>query len=442
MLTIETTADFAAEKEYCFHVLFREMLGAEYEVIWKEQADYTVRLPNGNVLIIQDHFFYKTEEGNYRNPQNLPEAVKVISYNNLEIIHLYGNPFVEMDQNAQQHSIRCGSDLFAATFFMLTRWEESATAERDRHGRFPASEAAAVRFGFLDRPVVNEWADLLYEMLVQLGWKQPRPPRRFKLSVSCDVDHPRLWWSVSDRFKTLAGSLFVRGNVKEFSYWLRRYIFRAGDPYDVFEEWMDILDACGLKAHFNFLGERAPSSDCYYPLRHPFVRKTVAKLAKRGQSIGFHPSYEAFENAGLFLRELNSVRDISPVPVTTGRQHYLRFEAPDTWNVWENTGMTWDSTLGYSEADGFRCGICHDFPVFDIVQRKMLNLREKPLIAMDVTLAQYRKYTPEAALEKLQALKHTVRKHQGEFVFLWHNSSWNTYFWEPWKKVFLEFISS
>ena len=104
--------------------------------------------------------------------------------------------------------------------------------------------------------------------------------------------------------------------------------------------------------------------------------------------------------------------------------------------------MDWDSTAGYSEIEGFRCGICHDFPVFDFLERKMLHLREKPLIAMDVTLAHYQRYSSVEATEQLLKLRRQVEKHQGEFVLLWHNSSWNTYFWAPWKEVFLRFIAT
>jgi hypothetical protein len=110
--------------------------------------------------------------------------------------------------------------------------------------------------------------------------------------------------------------------------------------------------------------------------------------------------------------------------------------------MWESSGLSEDSTLGYPEFEGFRCGICHDFPVFDTRQRKMLHLREKPLIAMDVTLAQYRKYSAEQASESLLQLRQKVEKHQGDFTLLWHNSSWNTPFWEDWKTVFRSFIAS
>ena len=85
--------------------------------------------------------------------------------------------------------------------------------------------------------------------------------------------------------------------------------------------------------------------------------------------------------------------------------------------------MHWDSSLGYAEAEGFCCGICYDFPVYDVVSRKKLTLREKPLILMDVTLTQYRGYTTEQAQAVWQQLATQVKKYNGEFVVLWHNST-------------------
>jgi hypothetical protein len=99
-----------------------------------------------------------------------------------------------------------------------------------------------------------------------------------------------------------------------------------------------------------------------------------------------------------------------------------------------------DSTLGYPEAEGFRCGMCCDYPVFDLENNTMLALREQPLVVMDVTLALYRQYTPEQAAERIHALQQTVQQHRGDFTLLWHNSSWNTPFWEPWKPVFLNIL--
>jgi len=204
---------------------------------------------------------------------------------------------------------------------------------------------------------------------------------------------------------------------------------------------MAISEKNGLISHFNFLGERPKTADCYYSLHHPFVRNLFQKITARGHVIGFHPSREAHADPAVFEKELQSLRAVSPQAVDSGRQHFLCFSAPETWRRWAGAGMRLDSTLGYPEAEGFRCGICCEFPVFDFLSRRELPLREKPLLAMDVTLAHYRKYTPEQASGRLNLLNDQVKKHRGEFVLLWHNSSWNTYFWAPWKRVYSDFVA-
>ncbi len=446
MLVIETSPRFQPEKEYCFRVLFGELLELDYRVVYTPEAkNYLLRLPNGAVIRIEDDFFARFPEDEtatsaYLQPQYAIPGTSIFTspFDPSElIVCIYGKPDIRIDNEG----ITCGVDLFASSFFMLARWEEYVLPDRDRHGRFPAEKSLAFRKEFLSRPVVNEYAALLATMFARLSWEPPKPRRRFKMTVSCDVDHPRLWWTVADRIRTLGGCIFRRGDLPEAGFWLRKHIFQKKDPYDVFDDWLDFYEKNGLVGHFNFLGKRPASSNCWYPLEHPFVVNLIHKIAGRGHVIGFHPSYEAFENPQFFREELSSLRAVSPAPVTTGRQHYLRFAAPRTWQMWDDAGMDWDSTAGYPDMEGFRCGICNDFPVFNFLTRKTLRLREKPLIAMDATLAQYRNYSRETAFGHLQQLRSEAKKHAGEFVLLWHNSSWNTYFWAPWQEAYLDFIS-
>lgn len=442
MLSIYTAPRHLAEKEYVFHILFREILGLPFEIVPEAGSlHYQLRLPNGAALTVEDHFFGQLPEAGYLKPENIPAAAVRLPhpFDPGEILAgVYGLPVFTIEN---QH-FTCGIDLFASAFFMLTRWEEYVHTERDRHGRFPAEAAWAFQHDLLDRPLVNEYAELLWQSLCRLGWEGPRKTQPFRLHLSHDVDHPLLWWSAAGRLRTLAGSLWQRRSLREAGWWLQGPLLAARDPYDIFDEWMDFSEQYGLVSHFNFLGRRPVYADCYYPLDHPFVQQLIKKIQGRGHVVGFHPSREAFASPAVFAKELASVRDVAAAPVRSGRQHYLCFAAPHTWQQWADAGMEWDSTLGYPEAEGFRCGICHDFPVFNFLSRRTLALREKPLLAMDVTLAQYRQYSPGQALERLQHLRRQTEKYGGEFVLLWHNSSWNTYFWAPWQEIYKEFVKA
>ena len=439
MITIHTTPAFSAEKQYVFQVLLHEWLGVPFECRFSNEAThYRLVLPNGAVLLLEDHFFQHLPESGYLHPEQVPEQAATCPnpFDNSPLTIIFGRPEFSWAENQGV----CGIDLVASAFFMLSRWEERARPERDQHGRFPAAASLAVRSGFLERPVVHEWAALLRQMLEKLGYHPTPPARTFRLAISCDVDHPRLWWSAADRIKTLGGALLKRRSLPEVADLLRERVFQKKDPYDVFDLWFNIFAQHHLTVQFNFLGKRAPDSDCWYPLEHPFVLQLLQKIQHAGHQIGFHPSYESFGNQAMFEQELASLETAAGIQIHSGRQHYLRFANPDTWRAWEQAGLRIDSTLGYPEAEGFRCGVCVDFPVFDVISRKMLQLRESPLIAMDVTLAIYQRYTPEQGIERLQMLRKAVERHQGDFTLLWHNSSWNMPFWAPWKSVFYEIV--
>lgn len=411
-LTVFVSPHRLAEKRYVLNWILGERLNISF--VLKEEATcsgYRFELPNGRTLFCEDHFFSAFAEDYKAAPLPRP-----FLFENCTV--LYGVPEITSDLG----HLRIGADIFASTFFMLTRWEEYVQPQRDEHGRFPAEASTAVREGFLRRPVVDEYTNLLWQFLLDAGWTGQRPETAFHEWYTCDVDHPRLWWSAAGRLRTLAGSLLRRQNLREWRHWLEGPIWSKTDPYDVFEKWMDWAEAQNVTWCFNFLGDRNQHSDCWYPLRHPFTLNLIREMEDRGHTIGFHPSYEAFDHHEVFLHELRSLQQVVRQPIRGGRHHYLRFAAPFTWKKWADAGLSWDSTVGFAELPGFRCGTCHSFPVFDFLSGTTLPLREHPLIAMDITYSLYLGFSKDAALEDLDELRSQVRHHAGELVLLMHNS--------------------
>src|ERR1700719_3865450 len=50
-------------------------------------------------------------------------------------------------------------DIFAASFFLLSRYEEYLLFQPDRYGRFPFQESLAFKENFLNVPLVNYWLE-------------------------------------------------------------------------------------------------------------------------------------------------------------------------------------------------------------------------------------------------------------------------------------------
>ena len=63
-----------------------------------------------------------------------------------------------------QYSV-LGTPFCLPQIILLSRWEETVLTGRDAHGRLPFSDSVAHRQGFLDRPLVDEYALILREWL-------------------------------------------------------------------------------------------------------------------------------------------------------------------------------------------------------------------------------------------------------------------------------------
>ena len=126
-----------------------------------------------------------------------------------------------------------------------------------------------------------------------------------------------------------------------------------------------------------------------------------------------------------------------------GRQHYLRWKTPNTWEILEQAGLKYDTSLSFADHEGFRCGICLPYKPFDVVENRVLDIWELPLTVMDGSLFNYQSLFPEEGFQRIKALIDTIKKYNGVFVLLWHNSSFDELRLPGWTEVYektLEYI--
>jgi len=329
-------------------------------------------------------------------------------------------------------------DILGLVYWMLTRVEEIGRTDLDSHERFPATSSHAYKHGYLDRPVVDEWLDLLGQV-IQRQWPRIILKRHeFKIRVSHDVDQPSLYafkpWKQIGRM--MAGHLLKRGDPRAFvnAFYVKsatqdRLIKK--DPYNTFDWLMDVSESNGLKSTFYFIcGKTEPCKDPDYELGHPVIRNLLQHIHQRGHEIGLHPSYNTFNNPVALKNEADQLRSIckqEKIQQTEwgGRMHYLRWRQPITMRAWAEAGMDYDSTLGYADQAGFRCGTSYEYQAFDAERQEQLKLRIRPLIAMECTIIGNRYMglgTGCKAKKKFLNLKEKCKRVNGNFCLLWHNS--------------------
>ncbi|GGA33436.1 polysaccharide deacetylase family protein [Paenibacillus physcomitrellae] len=331
----------------------------------------------------------------------------------------------------------CGIDLFGGSFFMLTRYEELADPSgRDEHDRSAAAGSVAARAGFLNRPIVNEYAELLWAALHCLWPGLQRRPRRLRLRISHDVDVPYLMLrrSRSSVLKESLADLIRRRSLEPALRKARAVLHRAGnykaDPFNRFDWLMSLSETAGVQSSFYFITEdTAPGMDGNYTMEDPEIRSLLREIHLRGHRIGLHPGYETYLYPERIARQFGLLREAAEAAgirqdVWGGRQHYLRWRAPDTWQHWEAAGLDYDSTLSYADQAGFRCGTCYEYPVFNLRTRQMLHLRERPLIVMEQSILQpeYMGLRGQAAVQAMRHYFEQCAAYEGDFTLLWHNS--------------------
>jgi hypothetical protein len=439
-MIINIPNNFLSEREYIISMLFNEFLGLECKVNVSDIKDYEIILENKNKLIIKDHFFSKFHDGlYYLDKRNIPAKVKFLKNQFIvenDIPVIYANDELKVSEN----KIICGIDIFSSSFFMLTRWEEYVNKTRDIHNRFPAYASLVYKNNFLDRPIVSEYVEILWNMLRFLGINQKRKERKFELILTHDVDSLYKWKCWKQVFRTIGGDVLKRKDLKlaisRINEYLRIKSGKQKDPFDTFDYLMEKSELTRVKSHFYFMTGGVTKYDNNYKIDEavPLIRK----IKSRGHIVGFHGSYNSYNNPEQWKKGKGLLEEISQCKVREGRQHYLRFEIPTTWQICEDNKMEIDSTLTYTDREGFRCGTGDEFPVFNILTRKRLNLKERSLIIMDSTIQDpnYRGFSSSKGFEIIKYYIEIAKKYKSKITLLWHNSSFDPSVWAGWKEVY------
>ena len=211
-------------------------------------------------------------------------------------------------------------DIFSASFYLLSRYEEYLPYEADKYGRYPHTDSLAYKEGFLDIPLVNLWMRELRNKLKKLfpNSQFPIPNPQFRFIPTYDLDiayaylHQPIWKNVAGFYRDLLLGKFEevveRGNV---------YSGRRNDPFDVFD-WIDGLhERYQLKPVYFFLTIiKRGEYDKNLSSRSKALQKLYERLAVKYVS-GLHPSWQSGTDEWLLEKEVEVLQEIIQKPITS-----------------------------------------------------------------------------------------------------------------------------
>lgn len=332
-------------------------------------------------------------------------------------------------------------DLIASMFFMLSRLEEYNSRISDRHGRYPYSESAACRHEFIDLPIVDFYVKLLKYWLEALTQEKIPDRHQFRISLSHDIDYISLFRPALKGIATLAkDALKFKMNHLRDDFGILFNSYRKDPYFSGIKLLAERSAEFGFSSTFNIMATSPSIYDAGYSLTSPIAREMLGLLANKGHQIGLHASYLSFGNPDRITKEKFELEKLTKGQVDIIRSHYLRLKTPESWKTWQTAGFKRDTSYGFSEHEGFKCGTCFPYQTFDIAEDKPLDLIEEPLIVMDTTLKSYRMLALPKAKEAIIRLAGICKFVGGNFAFLWHNTSFFRD-WQDWGKAYPEILS-
>jgi hypothetical protein len=328
-------------------------------------------------------------------------------------------------------------DIFAASFYLISRYEEYLPHVQDEHERFPADESIAYKNKFLEKPVIDIWA---YKFLESLKVKFPDyeyKSRTFKQISTVDVDAA---FAYTNRgiVRTIGG---IINDVLHFRFknlWNRvlTLLKFKPDPFNTFDRIIRLKKTRKIDTKFFFAVGDYTTFDkniSYRNMKFQSLIKSVSDYAK----VGIHPSYFTIGDVEKMKKEKNRLENITNSTITFSRQHYLRVKIPETYQNLIDLDIKEDYTMGYAKYPGFRASTCTPFYFYDLDFEIQTPLKIVPFAFMDTTLKGYMGLSSKESLAKILELKQAVVQVNGTFVSLIHNETLSGINgWEGWRDVY------
>lgn len=425
-IIIQSPHNCFRESKYVWSYLIEDVLGWNMDIASIE-GDYHILQVGSKTLHFRNTFFTTDDLGSLLTKDNIPKNLSrekiIISGRAYNISSVYGLPII----HKRQGNLFCDFDIVASTFFMLSRWEERHIL-RDEHDRPKASASLLGKSELLLVPIVNEYIEILETLLVECGWKQEKRKSVFRICPTHDIDHLYLSNATLDLARKIAFSTVKEPSLIDIMY--KAASLGGKDLYDRYDDLMDEADKIDVKAVFYFLMSDDTQYDYKKLPKTKEYKSVIEKILSRGHEVGIHPSY-ATTNLN---KEIILLKESGATHVAKTRQHYLRY-SETLLDLWEENGIKQDSTLGYADAPGFRCGICFDFPMYHLKQRRVSTVWQRPLLIMDVTLRRMDGTIADKE-NSVREIATEVKKHNGNFTFLWHNSSFDINGWNKYESLY------
>ncbi|CAN5278558.1 hypothetical protein BH09BAC2_BH09BAC2_02400 [soil metagenome] len=331
-------------------------------------------------------------------------------------------------------------DIFSACFYLISRYEEYLTYEKDKYGRYPVTNSVAFKEGFINKPQVQIWIRQFADFLKKYDnrFEPAYTDFSFKPTYNIDVAYSFKNKGIIRNAAGAVRSLFTF-KIGEFVNRMRVMAFQEKDPSDNYE-WLHKLHTLkSLSPVYFFLPAQMNSLSDRNILSSEKAMAHLIQIHASKYNIGLNLSWRSNEDPSLLKTEKDLLEKIAGTNIFRSRQHYLKISLPYTYRNLIDAGIKEDYTMGYGHTNGFRASLACSFLWYDLLKDEQTKLKVFPFCYMDSTVIFGQKLTPEQGLKEINYYYNICKEYNGTFIPVFHNHFLGDDM-AGWKKMYEQFI--
>lgn len=270
-------------------------------------------------------------------------------------------------------------DIFSASFYLLSRYEEYQPHVKNEYGCFGYEESLAFQKNFLTFPVIEMWTECFKSLLKQ-KFDLPEQEKNYKVNLNIAVEEA---YAFRHRgFVRVVGASardFFKFDFREIYQRFKSLMRLAPDPYDIYND----LIAFGKESHITLDFYFQLSDYTRYSKSISYNKRIYHKLIKSMGDyvkLGLRPGYEAINNFLLFKKEKQRWQNIvnQNLHATLIKSDGMNF--PLVFEHMNKLEITDDYSMGYPNQIGFRAGTASAFQFYDLNLEQSTRLVVHPYV--------------------------------------------------------------
>jgi hypothetical protein len=327
-------------------------------------------------------------------------------------------------------------DLFGASFWLLSRYEEYLPHKIDTFYRFNYKSSLAYQYSFIEKALVNKWLEELKQLLIKNYPELQFKKREYNFLSSIDVDNVYKY-KHKGFVRTLAGYVSDLFSKKFDSIKQRTQVIfkKKKDPFDCYQFLIDTHNQLNIEAIYFFLLGDYGENDKNHSASNLYFQTLIKEIADYSM-VGIHPSYGSRNNLQQLKVEVSRLSGITHKNIRKSRQHFSVLNFPETYKALLQSGVTEDYSMGYTNYNGFRSSYCYPFKWYNLEDEQITALTVYPFCIAENTAIYYASKYNKDFLELVSPLVDEVKKYNGHLVSIFHNDT----FTDELKKTYVEFL--